>query len=122
MSRTRIKRSGSKPAPREPARVFAALGDSTRLALALRLAAGERRSIAQLTDGTDLTRQAITKHLRVLEEVGIVHSLKSGRETLYEFDPGPFRDASEYLRAVSEAWNRVLTRLKDFVESGPDET
>ena len=69
--------------------VFAALGDETRLRLVARLAAGEPRSISELTEGTRLTRQAITKHLRVLEKVGIVHSLRAGRESRFEFNPQP---------------------------------
>ncbi|MEX2542703.1 MAG: helix-turn-helix domain-containing protein, partial [Trueperaceae bacterium] len=79
-------------------------------------ASGEPRSISQLTEGSMLTRQAITKHLRVLEGAGIVHSLRSGRKNLFALDPEAIREANEYLDVVSERWDRALTRLKSFVE------
>ena len=95
---------------------FAALGDATRLRLVRRLASGEPRSIAELTAGSKLTRQAVTKHLRVLERVGIARCVRSGRGSLFEFDPGPMREMSEYLELVSEQWDRALERLRAFVE------
>ena len=96
--------------------IFAALGDETRLAIVNRLSGGEPCSIAQLTDGTKLTRQAITKHLRVLEGAGIVHSARAGRESLYEFDPAALEPIQSYLELVSEQWDQTLARLKSFVE------
>ena len=101
---------------RARAPVFAALGDETRLALVTKLSGGQPRSISQLTKGSKLTRQAITKHLRVLESVGIVHSVHAGRESLFEFDPTPIEDMREYLDFVSKQWDHALTRLKSFVE------
>jgi DNA-binding transcriptional ArsR family regulator len=97
--------------------MFAALGDETRLFLVATLAGGEQRSIAQLTGGTRLTRQAITKHLRVLEHAGVVRCIRSGRERRYGFEPAPVRELEEYLRRVSEQWDQVLARFKAFVES-----
>jgi len=96
--------------------VFAALGDETRLQLVAKLAAGEPRSISQLTEGSRLTRQAITKHLRVLEGVGIVRCVRSGRESRFQFDPEPIEEVKEYLNFVSEQWDQALGRLKAFVE------
>ena len=96
--------------------VFAALGDETRLALLAQLSAGQPRSISQLTRGSRLTRQAITKHLRVLESVGIVHGVRAGRESLFEFDPQPIAELKQYLDRVSEQWDQALARLKSFVE------
>jgi DNA-binding transcriptional ArsR family regulator len=96
--------------------VFAALGDETRLLLVAKLCQGRPYSIAQLTVGSRLTRQAITKHLRVLEGAGIVHSVRTGRQSLFEFDPEPMRGIREYLDDVSEQWDRALLRLKAFVE------
>lgn len=96
--------------------VFAALGDETRLTLVAKLCRRQPYSISQLTRGSKLTRQAITKHLRVLESVGIVHSVRSGRESLYEFNPRPIEGIREYLDFVSEQWDRTLSRLKSFVE------
>ena len=97
--------------------VFAALGDETRLALVARLAGGRPHSISQLTRGSKLTRQAISKHLRVLETAGLVRSLKTGRENRFAFDPRPFEEMKEYLNFVSEQWDQALVRLKSFVET-----
>ena len=96
--------------------VFAALGDETRLQLVAKLAAGEPRSISQLTEGSRLTRQAITKHLRVLEGVGIVRCVRMGRESRFQFDPEPIEEMKKYLDFVYEQWDQALNRLKAFVE------
>jgi DNA-binding transcriptional ArsR family regulator len=96
--------------------VFAALGDATRLSLVAKLCRGQPRSISQLTERSNLTRQAITKHLRVLEDAGIVHSVRAGRESRFEFDPEPIDGIREYLDFVSEQWDHALSRLKSFVE------
>ena len=101
---------------RARADVFAALGDETRLALLARLYDGRRRSISELTEGSKLTRQAITKHLRVLERVRVVHSVKAGRESLFEFNPQPMMELKEYLEVVGRQWEEALLRLKAFVE------
>jgi DNA-binding transcriptional ArsR family regulator len=101
---------------RTRASVFAALGDETRLGLLAKLTNGEPLSIARLTDGTKLTRQAVTKHLRVLEEVGVVFSVKIGRESRFALDPRPIVSAQEYLEHVSRQWNTALARLKALVE------
>lgn len=98
------------------AHVFAALGKETRLSLVLKLCNGKRQSITQLAEGSNLTRQAITKHLRVLENVGVVCSMREGRESLFEFQPQPVKHAKEYLDDVSMQWDEALTRLKSFVE------
>ena len=96
--------------------VFAALGDETRLALVAKLAGGEARSISQLTRGSKVTRQAITKHLRVLETAGVVRGAREGRESLFELDPRPIDGLREFLESVSEQWDQALGRLKVFVE------
>jgi DNA-binding transcriptional ArsR family regulator len=97
--------------------VFAALGDETRLSLVAKLCGGQPHSIAQLTEGSKLTRQAITKHLRVLESAGIVHSVRTGRESRFEFDPEPMEGIKEYLDFVSEQWDHALSRLQSLVEN-----
>jgi len=102
---------------RAKAAVFAALGDETRLALLTRLSSGQQYSIAELTEGTKLTRQAVTKHLRVLERVRIVHGTRAGRESLFAFDPRPVIEMKEYLELVSQQWDVALARLKKFVEN-----
>src|ERR1700730_6313756 len=96
--------------------VFAALGDETRLSLVAKLCRGPRCSISQLTEGSKLTRQAITKHLRVLERAGVVHSVRRGRQSLFKFDPQPITGIKQYLDLVSEQWDQALSRLKAFVE------
>jgi DNA-binding transcriptional ArsR family regulator len=110
------RRSRMAPKRRAHAPVFAALGDNTRLALVARLCSGQPCSISQLTEGSRLTRQAITKHLRVLENAGIVHSVRAGRESRFQFDPVPIQEIKEYLDLVSEQWDQALSRLKAFVE------
>ena len=114
MSRKRRSRIAARRLA--PAPVFAALGDKTRLALVAKLCRGKPRSISQLTAGSKLTRQAITKHLRVLERAEIVHSVRTGRESLFQFHPEPIEELKRYLDLVSEQWNRALLRLKSFVE------
>lgn len=111
------KRRSDKTAKlRAHAPVFAALGDETRLALVAKLCDGRPYSISQLTEGSRLTRQAITKHLRVLERARIVHGVHAGRESLFELDPKPIEELKEYLDLVSEQWDQALIRLKSFVE------
>jgi DNA-binding transcriptional ArsR family regulator len=112
------KRRSSIAAIRHPrAPVFAALGDETRLLLVAKLCGGQSHSISQLTEGSKLTRQAITKHLRVLESVGILHSVRRGRESRFEFDSKPIEGIKDYLAFVSEQWDQALARLKSFVEN-----
>ena len=118
---SRRTRSGGAAKPRasggkNPALVFAALGDTTRLALVAKLCGRHPYSISQLTRGSKLTRQAITKHLRVLESAGIVHSLRAGRESRFEFDPQPMDGVRRYLDFVSEQWDQALSQLRAFVE------
>ena len=98
------------------ASVFAALGDETRLALVAKLSSGRPHSISELTRGSRLTRQAITKHLRVLESAGIVRGVHAGRESRFEFDPRPIEEMKDYLESVSRQWDEALGRLKAFVE------
>lgn len=96
--------------------IFAALGDETRLTVVARLSSGQPHSIAELTVGTRLTRQAVTKHLRVLQGARIVRSVRSGRENLFELDPAPIRQVREYADVVAEQWDHALLRLKALVE------
>jgi DNA-binding transcriptional ArsR family regulator len=98
------------------ATVFAALGDRTRLAILIKLGERTLLSIAQLTAGSTMTRQAIAKHLRVLESAGLVRSTRRGRESLYELRPAPLADARRALEAISQQWDDALARLKAYVE------
>ena len=96
--------------------VFAALGDETRLRLVSRLSGGELISIAGLTEGEHVTRQAITKHLRVLETAGLVHGERRGREQVWSLEAKRLDDAREWLDQVSASWDRKLERLRALVE------
>ncbi len=96
--------------------IFAALGDETRLSLIARLCRVSRQSISQLAEGTNLTRQAVTKHLQVLQRVGLVRSARVGRETLFEFDATPIETMTQYLDMVAAQWERKLGDLKTFLE------
>lgn len=105
------------PAPTpDPAPIFAALGDRTRLSLMMRLSDGHSRSITMLSSDTNLTRQAITKHLRTLQEAGLVECVRAGRESLYACRPEPLDLARGYLDRVAAQWDDALLRLKAFVE------
>jgi DNA-binding transcriptional ArsR family regulator len=96
--------------------VFAALGDPTRLSLVARLSGGGACSIAELTLDTKLTRQAVTKHLRVLERARLVHAAREGRESRFAFNPQPIGELRQYLELVTRQWDDALGRLKSFVE------
>lgn len=99
-----------------PAPIFAALGDRTRLSLLMKLSDGGARSIATLSVDTALTRQAITKHLHVLQDAGLVASLKVGRESRFAARRETIDQARAYLDQVSRQWDDALGRLKAFVE------
>lgn len=103
-------------APLAAAPLFAALGDRTRLSLVIRLSDGAARSIATLALDTALTRQAIAKHLRVLEEAGLVVSARAGRESRFTLVPAPIADLRTCLEAMSARWDAALGRLKALVE------
>ncbi len=105
---------------RSGAPIFAALGDETRLRLVARLSEGGPLSIARLTEGEEMTRQAITKHLSVLSEAGLVIDIRRGRERLWQLDPAPLDTARRYLEHVSQRWDLALGRLKAFVETDDD--
>jgi len=96
--------------------VFAALGDATRLRLVALLCAGGAMSIAQLTVGTEISRQAVTKHLQVLADAGLVRDAKLGRERRWELEPSRLDEARRSLDAIAAQWDAALLRLKDFVE------
>ena len=96
--------------------LFAALGDTVRLRLVVRLCDEGSASISKLTAGTGLTRQAITKHLRVMQNSGLVRSTKRGRERLWQLNQQRLQDARRHLDLISQQWDGALARLKKFVE------
>jgi DNA-binding transcriptional ArsR family regulator len=101
---------------------FAALGDETRLKLVSSLCAGGPRSIAQLTADTDLSRQAVTKHLRVLANAGLARDSKCGRERLWEFESARLDKARRSLDLIAAQWDHALSRLKSVLEEGSHAT
>ena len=113
MSRPRAR----APAPvRDAAPLFSALGDATRLALLLRLSSGGPGSISRLRASSPVSRQAITKHLEVLCDAGLVRSSRRGRECIWELEPERLAQAHAYLDRISNQWDDALQRLKRFVE------
>jgi DNA-binding transcriptional ArsR family regulator len=120
MSPRRNKPSKKGPlkdaALRASASIFAALGDETRLRLIAVLCAGGALSIAQLTSGTAMSRQGVTKHLRVLADAGLVRDIKVGREHLWEFEPAQLEEARRSLERIGQQWDHALSKLKMFVE------
>lgn len=112
MSKGRAEAAGaSRSAP-----VFAALGDARRLALLSRLSAEGPLSITELASGSDVTRQAITKHLEVLAHAGLVRDARSGRERRFELEPRSLDEARRDLEAVSARWDAAIERLRAKVE------
>lgn len=96
--------------------VFAALGDPQRMALVARLCREGPRSVTHLTEGAGITRQAVTKHLRVLEAAGLARCERQGRETLWELDRRPLTKARDHLELIARQWDEALERLRAFVE------
>jgi DNA-binding transcriptional ArsR family regulator len=104
-----MRRSGAAP-------VFAALGDATRLRVVQRLSEEGPLSIAKLTEGSQVTRQAVTKHLRVLEDAGLVRGERDGRENVWTLEPRRLAAARTFLESISKEWDETLERLRVFVE------
>jgi len=102
--------------PKGSARLFAALGDEIRLGLVARLCDDGPMSITGLTGGFNVTRQAITKHLRVMEDAGLVRSRRQGRENVWQVSAQRLEDARRYLDLISNQWDDALGRLREFVE------
>ncbi len=108
-SRAMAEAKGSAP-------LFAALGDKTRLRLVSRLCDDGPMSITRLTTGSKVTRQGITKHLRVMEEAGLVRSTRHGRESIWQLDRQRLEDARRHLDLISKQWDAALGRLRELVE------
>ncbi len=102
--------------PARPAPVFAALGDDTRLRIVARLVAGGPQSITAITSGERITRQAVTKHLHVLEGAGVLRCRRRGREQEWTLEMKKMEEARRWLDGIAAEWDRVLGDLKRFVE------
>ena len=96
--------------------MFAALGDQTRLRLVARLGREGPLSISRLKDGTEVTRQAVTKHLRVLADAGLARGERQGREQLWQLRRAPLDEARQSLERIAQRWDEALRRLKEAVE------
>jgi DNA-binding transcriptional ArsR family regulator len=92
------------------------LGDAARLRLVMRLCRGGPMSITRLTEGSRVTRQAVTKHLHVMQKAGLVHSERHGRERVWQLDRQRLEDARRYVDLISQQWDDALGRLRTFVE------
>jgi DNA-binding transcriptional ArsR family regulator len=101
---------------KDAAPLFAALGDETRLHLLARLSSGGPGSIARLSEKSTVSRQAITKHLEILSDAGLVRSTRRGRERIWELEPRRLSDAHAFLDKIAQQWEGALGRLKAFVE------
>ena len=112
-----MPRSSAARSWKKSATVFAALGDETRLRVVTRLCEEGPLSIARLTENTDVTRQAVTKHLQVLESAGLVKGERDGRENVWKLEPRRLAEAQRLLDIISKEWDGTLDRLKAFVES-----
>jgi DNA-binding transcriptional ArsR family regulator len=111
-----MRTSANAKAEQRAADLFAALGDETRLRLVSRLCHDGPMSIARLTAGSSVTRQAISKHLRVMEQSGLVCSTRQGRESVWQLEQRRVEDARRYLGLISKQWDDALARLRHFVE------
>jgi DNA-binding transcriptional ArsR family regulator len=96
--------------------IFAALGDATRLHVVSRLSDGGPMSITQLTEGAEVSRQAVTKHLVVLAGAGLVRDFREGRERKWELRTQQLEEARRALDLISQRWDQALERLRGFVE------
>jgi DNA-binding transcriptional ArsR family regulator len=110
-ARTATPRRASAAAP-----VFAALGDATRLQIVARLCEGGPLSIARLTEGAQVSRQAITKHLHALSDAGLVRSRRAGRERIWQLQTRRLAEVRRYLDRISRQWDQAIGRLRSLVE------
>ena len=108
--------ASTRSALRSSAPLFAALGDATRLRIVARLCSGGPQSITRLTEGSDVSRQAVTKHLRVLEGAGVVRGVRHGRESRWALAPEKLEAAQRYLERISHEWNTRLDSLERHLD------
>jgi len=104
------------PPPPGAVPLFAALGDATRLRLLGRLSAGGPLSITRLSEGTGVTRQAITRHLHALGRVGLVRHARRGRERVWDLNRERLERAKRYIDQIAAQWDDAAERLRAFVE------
>jgi DNA-binding transcriptional ArsR family regulator len=98
--------------------IFAALGDPTRASLLTDLVGGGRGTATSLAVGRDISRQAVDRHLRVLEGAGLVESRRHGREVVYALNPGTVASSAGWLEDLGRTWERKLLTIKALAEGG----
>jgi len=111
------RRKSARDSDRQRAAIFAALGDETRLKLLAKLSEGRSLSISRLAEDSPLTRQAVTRHLLVLQTAGLVRGVRQGRENLFQLEPDALNEARQALDRISKQWDHALASLKAFVEN-----
>ena|SRR6186713_529981 len=114
-----MSRSSSALKLSEAAPLFAALGDETRLRLVTRLGSEGPLSIVRLSEGIEMSRQAVTKHLRALADAGLVHDDRRGRERIWALAPARLQLARASLDRISAQWDAALERLQAHLEQNP---
>jgi DNA-binding transcriptional ArsR family regulator len=102
---------------KKAAPIFAALGDPVRLAFVIRLGRDGPLPTLALQHSTRLTRQAVTKHLHLLERAGLVHSERAGRERIWQLQQQRLAEVRQHLAEISAQWDATLLRLQAFVET-----
>jgi DNA-binding transcriptional ArsR family regulator len=113
----RLAAQRSRSLPRHAAPVFSALGDDTRLRIVARLCSSGPLSIVRLTEGAQVTRQAVTKHLHILAAAGLLRGSRDGREQVWEMQPKRLIEARQYLDLISDQWDEAIERLRELVET-----
>jgi DNA-binding transcriptional ArsR family regulator len=106
---------------RASADVFHAVADPTRRAILDRLR-GRAVAVAELAAGFDMTRPAVSKHLRVLRQANLVREERDGRQRVYRLDPAPLRDVSQWVESYRTFWSANLASLKRHLEGGKEPT
>jgi len=100
----------------QSAETFRAISDPTRRAI-LDLLRDETRTVSALAAGFDVSRPAISQHLKILRGAGLVRERKQGRQRYYSLHAQPLRAVDAWLQAYRRAWERNLLGLKEYVEA-----
>lgn len=95
--------------------MFAALGDEARLHIVSRLGEAGPLSISRLAAGASISRQAVTKHLHALSDVGLIRGERCGREHIWRLDPRRLTEVQGYLDQIAAQWDAAIERLRAFV-------
>lgn len=100
----------------QKADVYWAIADPTRRALLLRLADEGQRNVTDLIKPFSISQPAVSKHLRILREAGLVRSHKQGRQRLYEVEANKLRQVFEWVSHFEKFWDEKLDALGDFLD------